>query len=246
MPKWMTIIFACYLSLTVLDLQAQTVEDVIAKYEAAMGGWEKLATLKSVHIEGVAVMQNGNEVTTVVNKVSGALMRTDVNFGMGSFSMLVTDKNGFSSNPRNGGKFEPMSEEIVKALQPELDLAGPLVNYAAKGHKAELLGKETIDGKETYKIKLTLNNGNDITYYIDATSYYVVREQKKGMGRRGGGAPAAPAGDNMQTIDYADYQKTPEGFIFPMSVKRGGMGGSMLVEKLEVNQPVDPKLYKAE
>lgn len=79
MPKWMTIIFACYLSLTVLDLQAQTVEDVIAKYEAAMGGRDKLATLKSVHIEGVAVMQNGNEVTTVVNKVSGALMRTDVN-----------------------------------------------------------------------------------------------------------------------------------------------------------------------
>lgn len=169
--------------------------------------------------------------------------------------MLVTDKNGFSSNPRNGGKFEPMSEEIVKTLQPELDLAGPLVNYAAKGHKAELLGKETIDGKETYKVKLTLSNGNDITYYIDGISFYIVREQKKGMGmgRRGGGAPgggggapAAPAGDNIQTIDYSDYQKTPEGFIFPMSVKRGGMGGSMLVEKLEVNQPVDPKLYKAE
>jgi outer membrane lipoprotein-sorting protein len=253
MPKWMTVIFACYLSLTLFAAQGQTANDVIAKYEDAMGGRDKLATLKSVHIEGVSVMQNGNEVTSVINKVNGSLMRTDVNFGMGSFSMLVTDKTGFSSNPRNGGKFEPMSEEMVKSLQPELDIAGPLVNYAAKGNKAELLGKETIDGKETYKIKLTLANGNDITYFIDANTYYIVRDQKKGMMRRGGGAPgggapgaAAPAGDNIQTTDYADYQKTPEGFVFPMSVKRGGIAGTTIVEKLEVNQPVDPKLYKAE
>ena len=257
MYKRKSVLFAFFLSLTFFGTKAQTADEVISKYETAMGGRDKLATLKSVHIEGVAVMQNGNEVTTVINKVQGSLFRTDVNFGMGSFSIVLTDKSGFSSNPRNGGKFEPMPEEMVKSLQPELDVAGPLVNYAAKGHKAELLGKEAVEGKDTYKIKLTLNTGNDITYYIDAATWYIVREQKKGMGRRGGGQGgqggagggqpnAAPAGDNIQTIDYSDFQKTPEGFIFPMAVKRGGMGGSMIVEKLEVNQPVDPKLYKAE
>ncbi|ULQ50990.1 hypothetical protein [Flavihumibacter fluvii] len=254
MPKWMTIIFTTYLSLSLIGAQGQTVDEVVAKYEAAMGGRDKLATLKSVHIDGVSVMQNGNEVTSSINKVSGELFRTDVNFGMGSFSMVLTSKGGWASNPRNGGKFEPLPEDAVKALQPELDLAGPLVNYAAKGHKAELLGKETIDGKETYKIKLTLNSGNDITYFIDAATYYIVRDQKKGMGRRGGGGGpggqgaqgGAPAGDNIQTTDYSDFQKTEDGFVFPYAIKRAGMGGNTIVEKLEVNKPVDPKLYKAE
>lgn len=249
MQKWKTLVFATCLMACSAIAVAQTADEVIAKYEAAMGGKDKLATLKSVHIEGVSVMQNGNEVTSVINKVQGALLRTDVNFGMGSFSLVVTDKGGWASNPRNGGKFEPLPEEALKAAQAELDLSGPLVNYAAKGHKAELLGKETIDGKETYKIKLTLASGSDIFYYIDAATYYIVREQKKGMMRRGGGQGAQgnpPAGDNLQTTDYSDFQKTEEGFVFPYSIKRGGMGGNMIVEKLEVNKTVDPKLYKAE
>jgi outer membrane lipoprotein-sorting protein len=245
MPKWITIIFACYLSLNLFAAQAQTVDDVIAKYEAAMGGRDKLATLKTVHIEGVSVMQNGNEVTSVINKVDDELLRTDVNFGMGSFSMVVTSKGGWMSNPRTAGKFEALPDDALKALQAELDLESPLVNYSAKGHTAQLVGQEAIDGKDSYKIKLTLKSGADIIYYIDANTYYIIRDQRKGMTRRVGAAQA-PAGDNLQTTDYADFQKTPDGYIFPMSIKRGGMAGNMLIEKLETNKPVDQKLYKTE
>ncbi|MBZ5858383.1 hypothetical protein [Flavihumibacter profundi] len=261
MPKIVAIIFVTCFSLTLLTVQAQTVDEIVAKYEAAMGGRDKLASIKSVHMEGVSVMQNGNEVTSDITKVNKELLRTEINFGMGSMTMVVTDKGGWAASPRSQGKFEPIPEERLKTMQAELDLSGPLSNYAAKGHKAELLGKDTVNGKEAYKIKLTLNTGSDIIYFIDASSYYIVRDQRKGggmMGRGGGGAPGgggppgggqgqgAPQGDMMQTTDYADFQKTDDGYIFPFAVKRVGMGGSTIMEKIEVNKPVDPKKYKAE
>jgi hypothetical protein len=240
MPKWMTAIIACYLSLSLFAAQAQSVDDIISKYEDALGGKEKLTGINSVYQEGVSVNQNGNEITSKITRVNKELLRTDVNFGMGSFSLLVTDKAGWVSNPRSGGKFEPMPQETLKSFQGDLDCAGPLVNYAAKGSKAELAGKEIIEGKECFKIRLTQSSGNEITYFIDPVTYYIVRDQRKtnGMMNRNG--------DGLITTDYADYQKNEDGYIFPYSVKKSGMAGNTIIEKIDVNKPVDPKLYKPE
>ena len=118
-----------------------------------------------------------------------------------------------------------------------------------------MIGKEDVDCKPAYRIKLTLANGQDITYFIDAQSYYIIRELRKntggfggGGGRPGGGQGAAagqqPQGPTELTIDYTDYKKTPDGYTFAYTVTRRGMGGAMTYEKIEVNKPIDEKLYK--
>lgn len=238
-------------SLFCTALWAQSVDEVIAKYETAMGGRDKLASLQSVYMEGVSVMPNGNEITTKVTRVNKQLFRTDIDFGMGSFSLVVTNAAGWASNPRNGGKFEALPADRLQAMQAELDLSGQLSNYAAKGNKALLLGTDTANGNNCYKVQITQPAGTELVYYIDQSTGYIVREQRKGGmmggGRPGGGSPAGgAAGDGLVNTDYADYQKTTEGYVFPMSIKRGGMGGTMMIEKIEVNQPVDPKKYKPE
>jgi len=124
---------------------AQTVDEVVAKHIEAMGGKDKLASLKSVYMETVSVM-NGNEATAKLWKVNNQLMRREFNFGMGTVTMVMTDKEGWSSNPRSGGKFEPLPADVVLSQQSELDCAGPLVDYASKGNKAELIGKEDRNG----------------------------------------------------------------------------------------------------
>ena len=221
---------------------AQTLDEVVAKHTEAMGGKEKLSSLKSVYMETVSVMQNGNEATAKLWKVNNELMRREFNFGMGTVTMVMTDKEGWSSNPRSGGKFEPLPPEAVQAQQSELDCAGPLVDYAAKGHKAELIGKEDINGTSCHVVKLTLKSGRDITYYLDAKTYYILRSKTKGGGgMRRGGNP-----DAETVVEYSDYRKTDEGFVFPYATTIVGMGASTNVEKIEVNKPVDPKLYKPE
>ena len=171
---------------------SQTVDDVIGKYVEAMGGLDKLHSLKSVYIESVAVMQNGNEVNSKIWRVQDKLMRREVNFGMGSATMILTDKGGWASNPRNGGNFEAMNPDMVKSQSYELDCVSPLVDYATKGNKAELLGQEDVDGESCYKIKLTTAGGREINYFIDSKTYYIDRTSMKGgMGRRPGADPNA-------------------------------------------------------
>ncbi len=222
--------------------QAQTVDEVLDKYMAAMGGKDKLLAMNSLFTQGVSVMSNGTEVTNATTKVQDKLFRNDIDFGMGTLVTIVTPEKGWRSNPRNGGAFEPMSAEALTGTLHQMDCAGPLVNYAAKGHKAELIGKETIDNVDCYKIKLTTKGGKEITYWIDSKTYLIHQmSQKGGFGGGGRGADA-----EIISV-YSDY-KAVDGIQFPFTAElKGGFGGGkMTYEKIEVNKPVDEKLYKPE
>jgi len=222
---------------------AQTIDDVVNNYVTALGGKEKLAAIQTLYMEAVSVMQNGNEVTSKIWKVNDKLVRREINFGMGSMTSVITDKEGWNSNPRNNNKFEPMTPEAVQMQQPELDCEGPLVDYKAKGHTAELQGTEDVAGASCHKVKLTLKSGREITYYIDSKTNYITRMKTKGGGM---GGPRGGNADAELLIDYSDYRKTPDGFVFPFATTRVGGGGATNIEKIEVNKPVDPKLYKPE
>lgn len=220
----------------------QSVEDIIAKHIEALGGKDKLQSIHSVYLEGVAVMQNGTEINSKTWKVKDKLYRQEISFGMGNIVVIVTPQKGWSSNPRNGGTFQPMPDEQLKALQSQLDPAGPFVDYVAKGSKVELIGKDTIGGKECYKIRLTTAAAQAITYSLDVQTYYVLRETRKGGGMMGGGGGAGRRGGNADgefNIDFSDYQKTPDGYTFPYTIITGSFGAKTSVEKLEVNKPVD-------
>ncbi len=226
----------------VAALNAQTVDEVIDKHVAALGGIDRLKQIKSIYMEGVSVMQNGNEISSKTWKVDNQLMRREINFGMGNAVTVVTNKEGWSSNPRNGNKFEAMPAEMVQMQQTELDCAGPLVDYKTKGSTAELIGQEEFEGSPCYHVKLTLKGGRTMSYFIDTKSHYVIGVKTKGgmgMRRQGGG-------DSEVTLLYSDYKKTPDGFVFPYAMTIGGMGAATNYEVIEVNKPVDPKLYKPE
>jgi outer membrane lipoprotein-sorting protein len=240
------ILLAALSVLPTLPVSAQTVDEVVSRHVAALGGREKLAALQTVYMEGVSVMQNGTEVSTKTWKVKDKLMRREVDFGMGNFSMVMTDKEGWASNPRSGGAFEALPADAVSRQQTELDLAGPLVDYAAKGHKAELVGTEDVNGSPCHLVKLTLNSGKDITYSIDQKTGYILRSRTKGGGGMRGGGGGGRNPDAEVVNEFSDYRKTDDGFVFPFTVTTVGMGASMNMEKIEVNKPVDPKLYKPE
>lgn len=247
--------FSLFTAATVVSsVQAQTIDEVLAKHVEAMGGKEKLASLSSVYLESVAVRPNGDEVITKTWKVHNQAMRREIDFGMGKIVSIVTNTEGWSSNPRSGGKFEAMAAEMVQAQQGELDCAGPLVDPVAKGHKAELAGKEDVNGVSCHVVKLTTKSGREMTYYIDAGTYYVARLKMKGgmgMGMRGGAGgnnpnaqQGAPAQDREFITDYSDYRKTPEGYVFPWTTTIVGMGASSNIEKVEVNKTTDMAMFK--
>lgn len=233
---------------------AQTADEIIRAHIEAVGGGARLSALRTLYTEGISVMPNGNEVSNKVWRVQDRLVRREIDFGMGNMKMVVTDKEGWSTNPRSGGGFEPMPAERAEGMRAEMDLPGPLFNYAEKGHRAELLAKEEVNGTSCHVVKLTLKSGRDITYYFDPKTHYILRTKTKGGGgmMRGGGGPGGgPAGgqrnpDQEVLTDYSDYRKSPEGYVFAYTTTVVGMGASMNMEKIEVNGKVDEKLFKPE
>lgn len=216
-------------------LNAQTADDIINSHIKTMGGLEKLNSIQTLHMIGIATAPNGSEVKTEIWKIHNQLFRRETNFGMGSMTQLITSEGAWSTNPRSGGNFEALPEVRRIAQLHEMDCQGPLINYAVKGHKVEFIGKETANGKESFKIKLTTKEGRELNYFLDASNYYINSISYKGGG---GGMQRDPNAEIV--INFSNYEKTSDGFIFAFSTSMsGGFGGNMIYEIIEVNTKIE-------
>ncbi len=218
-------------------VQGQTVDEVINKYVDARGGLEKLKAIKSLYMEGSRQMM-GNEVPVKVVIVQDKLFRNDFEFGGTSGYSIVTPTAGWSFVPMRSTKAEAIPEDRLKTMQVQLDIAGTLVDYGAKGNKVELQGKETVDGNDCFKIKLTQASGKESFYFIDAKTYFLNQTRTMVPGQ----------GGKLQEVitNYSDY-KNFDGVFFPQTIANPGTGmmaGSTTFDKIELNKAVDDKLYK--
>lgn len=233
---------------------AQTVDEVIDKYIVARGGLEKLTAIKTISMEGSREMM-GNEISIKITKEQGKLSRTEFEMGSTNGFMLITETTGWSFFPMRMDAPQKMEDTLIAAMQTETDIAGPLVNYAAKGHKTVLAGKENVGDITCFKILLTTNAGKSITYWIQADNYLLIQSTQAGAmmgGRRRGNAEQ---GNDPQTdktyIVYSDY-KAVDGVLFAHSIetKREGNearpGGGTTFDKIELNKQVDEKLFRPE
>ena len=228
----------------------QTVDDVIEKYENARGGKDKLMALKSIYMEGSREMM-GNEIAVKITKEQGKLSRTEFEMGGTNGFMLVTEKEAWSYIPMRSPTPDKMPDEALAAMQTDLDIAGPLVDYIAKGNKVDLIGKDTVEGNTCYKIKLTTKAGKEINYWIDAGTYLISQSSAKGGGMFGGARKKEGAEAVEVYTLYKDY-KAVEGILFAHNIEtknpngQGNAGGGTTFDKIEINKPVDAKLYKPE
>lgn len=217
--------------------QAQTADELVAKHVAALGGMEKIKGINSLVLKTtIEVMGNEAEGTTTL--VSGKGFRTEADIMGQKMVQVVTDKGGWAINPMGGGNAEPMPEEAYKAAKDQLDIAGPLVDYAAKGHKVELLGKEKVGSVEAYKLKLTTKDGSDATFFLDPSTYYIIQSVKS-MNMMGQSLD--------MTMSFADYKKTDYGFVMPFTLNTDFGGQFQLATKItkaDFNTPVDTKIFE--
>lgn len=211
--------------------KAQTADEVVNKHIAAMGGKEKLATLKTLVREG-ALNYNGMDIplTLYSEQDKGFKMVIDV---MGTKGyQIVTPTEGWSYMPFQGqSSVEKIPEDKLKNGQDDLDLQGELVDYAAKGHKVEFLGKEKQDGLEVYKLKLTPKVGVEKTMYIDVATNYLHKV-------------SVTEKDQVSEVTYSNYKKTPEGFVVANTLVRPE--GEVVFSKVTTNGKLPDNVFKPE
>ena len=210
---------------------AQTVDEVINKHIEAIGGKEKLSQVKSVYMENsVDVM--GSTAPQKEYLVDGKAYKAEVEFNGANIISVFTDKSGWTINPMMGGTdAQAMPDELYKAGKSQIYFGGGLVNYAAKGYKAELVGKEG----DAFKIKLS-DGGSETFYFIDSKTYLLTKSVIK----------SEMMGQSVDvTTTYSDHKKTDFGVTLAYS-KNIDMGMFQLAQKtnkLEINKEIDMKIF---
>ena len=220
---------------------AQSVQEIVAHHIEALGGKEKLQSLNSVYQEGIAVLPSGAQLHLKTWRIYDRLYREELEFGVGSIVVIVTPRQGWVSTPSTGGAFKPLPEAQLKALQMEIDPAGALADYSAKGYKIERAGMDTVDGKTCYQVRVWFPNNQFITYSIDQKTWYILRETRKGGGVMGDGSNGAGwrgLSDGNIMIGFDDYRNTRGAYVFPFAITIGGLG-RVDISKIEVNGNVN-------
>ena len=99
----------------VQSITAQTVDEVVNKYVDALGGKEKLASLKTVRMEAV-MNANGTDVDITITKSQMVGLRMDIAvMGMNGYQ-IVTPTAGWSFMPFAGQKSRSNERRAVKRL----------------------------------------------------------------------------------------------------------------------------------
>lgn len=214
-------------------LFAQSADEIINKSIDAIGGKDKLLAIKNLYMEG-DVDASGQQIQIKNWWINKTAMRTEYTLmGMTGYSIVTTD-SGWNYNPFNGQKTaEPMTADMVKNFQVELDVQSPLLDYKAKGYKAAYKGKDDIDGSEVFKLELVVNDSETITYFIDPTTYYIMRQKTKSK---------INGKEENDQEDFSNYQKTPDGYVFPMN--EGSASGEVKFTVIKVNTELDPNMFK--
>ncbi len=214
---------------------AKTVDDVIEKYIRARGGRNKLDAVKSIYMEGMKETISGN-VQVKITKEQEKLSRTEIDHNV----VVITAEAAWTYFPQISPIPNRVPAENLQDIQTEMDIAGPLVDYAAKGHRAELLGKEQVEGNTCYKIKLTTQAGNVIFFWIDLSSYLLVQSSAISIDQEYA----------KSLISYSNYKEV-EGIQFPHTFETNSngkwineYGREIVFHTIQINPVIGHTMYQ--
>ena len=225
---------------------AETLDSLIARHVEARGGLERLESIRSLRASGRAIAGPGREALVTREVRTAGRARTEFTF-QGVTAVYACDGSRCWYVAPLSGVFEAelMTEADTSLAIEHADIVGPLVNWKAKGHSVELLGKETIDGRETYKLKVTLRGGGVQTNYLDAKTALIVRRET-----------TRTVGDQRFEVEtsFSDFRPIG-GVVFPHSIKSGAKGRpdfpegrpdslEIVVEEAELNVPLDDARFE--
>jgi hypothetical protein len=213
----------------------QSVDEIVDKHVAALGGLDKIKAVNTIITDRSLAVQ-GMEIPNKTTLVVGKSVRTESTV-MGNVMVMVADGTaGWMIRPTmmgGTGEAEDMPADQLKQQISSLDPFGGLVNYKEKGNAIELVGKEKLDKKDVFHLKLTTKDGQVMDQFLDAETYLVSKVKISMNGQDG-------------EIDLSDYKEV-EGVKFPntMEISNPQMGAmSFITSKVVVNSKVDESIFK--
>jgi outer membrane lipoprotein-sorting protein len=225
---------------------AQTADEILAKYFENTGGLEKWKALKGMKMMA-KVNQGGMEIPLEIVTMKDGKQMTAISFQGKIIKQGVFDGKDLWSTNFMTQKAEKSDAETTENVKKDLgDFPSPFVDYKSKGYKVELVGKETIEGTETFKLKLTktpykidgLETENVSYFYFDSQDYIPIISESE--------IKSGPAKGQILQNKFSDYQETSNGLIMSFTRTtglKGQPGQALNITEIQLDPVIDAKEF---
>jgi outer membrane lipoprotein-sorting protein len=157
------------LGLAAAAAPAQTVDEIVSKNALARGGAPAWRAVQSMRFSGRMELGRGMTVPFRLELKRPRKMRLEFEFDGKTAVQTYDGATGWKLSPHFGRQAaEPLSDKELASAAGQAELDGPLIDHVAKGHQIELEGRATVEGRDTYQLRLTLKGGAVRHVYVDA------------------------------------------------------------------------------
>jgi len=243
--KILIIAFAASLSASVA--YTQTANEIIEKHFENTGGKAKWEAVQGMKITAKVNMQ-GMEMPVSMIQLKDGRQSTTFSLQGQEFRQGVYDGTSLWSTNFQSQKAEKSDAETTENFKSNLglDFPSPFLDYAKKGFKVEFLGKETIEGSETFKIKLTkkpvkvdgVETESVEFYYFDTENYIPLVVESEVL--------SGPNKGVIGQVKFSDYQEV-NGLMIPFSMAQGAKGQpggqAFTFTAIELDPKVDASVF---
>lgn len=218
-----------------------TAAQIVDKNVAARGGLNKWHAVQSMTVSGK--MDAGGKVDTqlpyTVQMKRPNKQRLAIEFAGQTALQVFDGEKGWKLRPYlNRAEPEPFSEEELSKTQESQGFDGALIDYAAKGNKVELAGTETVEGKATYRLKVTNSRAHANHIWIDGTTFLEAKIEDH---------PRRFDGKMRTVATYLSDYHSVDGVLIPYSSETRVEGvhstHKMTIEKVAINTKLDDALF---
>lgn len=226
--------------------QAQTAQEIIATYLENTGGEDAWQEIKSMQMTGLAGM-GPQEFPFTQSVMADGRMAIQIDLQGQKFTPQAFDGEQMWGTNFQSMKAEAMDAETSSNFKKESkDFIDTFLNYKEKGYTLALLGSETVEGTDTFKIQVTKSpiivDGKEepsvSTFYFDKENFVPIMSEA-----------AINSGPQKGTITqtlYSDYQEAGSIYYpYSLTVKYNGqVGQTIKVEKIVINPKLDESIFK--
>jgi outer membrane lipoprotein-sorting protein len=213
-----------------------SVGQIVDKNVAARGGLQAWRAVQTMSYSGK--MEAGGkqnvQLPFVIEMKRPRKTRVEIEFANDKAVQVYDGVNGWKLRPFLGRRdVDAFSADEMKAASLESHLDGPLVEYATKGTQVDLEGVEKVEGRDAYKLKLTMKGGQVRHLWVDTQTFLEVKIE--GIPRRMNGKMRAVE------IYYRDY-KPVNGLMVPYVLETTVQGVKQSHKMTIASVVVNPKL----
>jgi hypothetical protein len=233
------VIYVTLFCLLPLTAAAQTPDYIVEKVLAARGGLDKIHAVQAERISGHISFGADAEGPFVVELKRPRKMHMEFTIQGNTLVRVYDGKSaGWANNPFAGKNTpEPMPEEELKNISEESDFDGPLVDHKAKGNRIELVGKDKVEGKEVYRLKLTTKNGDVRFYLFDSETFLLLKWE----GKRRYKDEEVPVESYFR--DYHDVGGLQFAFEIDSGASAEEISQKILIDKIELDPEISESRF---